>query len=299
MKLSFKERLFIVSLKSLGQLSLKNIYYLVKIIYFILRPIPMRLKKTIHINLSRCLPMLSQKELKRLEQKVFFHTLMRVAEMPFFWFAPLTQVAKLQWEIHGEAAFKKTFSAGNGVIVLVPHLGAWEGVNYYMGHNNYPSVSLYKPRKKAYQELLIKIARERFNVQMFPTNITGIKNLFYSLHSGKCVGILSDHDPGDNGGCFVPFFGIPANTTTLIKKLADKSQAALFFIIAERLDRAKGFRIHFIAADPAISAPSPEDAAAALNAQTAEIIKRFPAQYEWSYKRFRRTLWQDKGFYDA
>jgi KDO2-lipid IV(A) lauroyltransferase len=292
--MNIKEKALIATLKLLGKLSLRNNYRLSCGIHFILKSFPLRLKKTIHTNLSRCLPNLSFEVLAQFEQKVFFHTILRMVEMPFFWFGPSQD--SLIREISGEAAFQADFQKGLGMIVLVPHLGAWEVVNFYMG-KRYPSVSLYKPIKKAHQEELVRLARERYGTEMFPTTISGVKSLFAALKSGKCAGILPDHDPGENGGIMAPFFGIPANTTTLIAKLAQKSGAPIYFMLAERLPKGSGFHLHFVKANETLKSKNLEEAATAMNQGIADLVAQFPEQYEWSYKRFRRTAWKGQNFY--
>ena len=182
------------------------------------------------------------------------------------------------------------------MILLVPHLGAWEMVNCYMG-THYLAAALYKPFKKAYQEKLLRQARERYGTEMYPANLSGIKGLFGALKRGRCIGVLPDHDPGENGGEVVPFFGILANTTTLIAKLAAKSQAPIYLVFAERLPKGKGFQLHFIKASSALADPDLKMAATALSHEMMDLVSLYPEQYEWSYKRFRRTPWQGGKFY--
>ena len=292
--MKIKEKALITTLKFLGKLSLRNNYRLSCGIRCVLKCFPLRLQKTIHTNLSRCLPNLPAHAMQSLEKQVFFHTILRMVEMPFFWFGPSHDA--LICEISGEADFQVDFQKGQGMIVLVPHLGAWEVVNFYMGQR-YPSVSLYKPIKKAHQEELVRLGRERYGTEMFPTTISGVKSLFASLKRGKCAGILPDHDPGDNGGIMVPFFGISANTTTLIAKLGEKSGAPIYFMVAERLPKGSGFHLHFVKANETLKSKNLEEAATAMNQGVSDLITQFPEQYEWSYKRFRRTQWNGQYFY--
>ena len=298
MRLSVKESILFFIIKCLGRLSLRKLHALAKFLNFIFTPFPLKFKRTIYINLSRAMPELTPPELKRLVDTTVFHTILRMLEMPFFWFAPLNKIKALTWESVNEDAYKNAINPTEGMITLCPHLGAWEAVNHYIG-SRYTAVSLYKPSKKPYQEILVKIARERFGVNMFPTNISGIKNLLQALKSGKCAGILSDHDPGDHGAMYVPFFNIPANTATLIAKLSHKSAAPIYFAAAERLPKGAGFRMHFIPGSPALRDPDLRTATTALNTETANIIKLFPEQHEWSYKRFRRTRWGNTRFYET
>jgi dephospho-CoA kinase len=300
MRLSFKESLIFFTLRCVGQLSLRKLHALAAFVNFLLSLFPLRMirfKRTIYINISRCMPELTPTELKRLVDDTTFHTIVRMLEMMFFWFAPLDKVKALKWETVNEEGYKNATHA-SGMITLYTHFGAWEALNYY-GGTHYSLSTLYKPFKKAYQEILLKIARERFGINMFPANVSGIKSLFQALKSGKCICIPCDHDPGDNGGMYVPFFNIPANTTTLVAKFAKKTTASIYFVTAERLPKGAGFRIHFIPGLEALRAPNPQDAVRALNAQMADMIKLFPEQHEWSYKRFRRTRFGKHGFYET
>jgi KDO2-lipid IV(A) lauroyltransferase len=294
---NLKIKLIFILFKIIGQCSLKHLYRLAQFMNVLLLPFPLKFKRIIRINVNRCLPELASTERQQIIRTNIFQTILRMLEMAFFWFAPQKKIAALFWDIRGETEFGQHMQQAHGVIALVPHLGAWESVNYYIG-SHYPAVSLYKPQKTVYQNHLLKLARERFGVQMFPANVSGIKNILLALRAKQCAGILPDHDPGDNGGLFAPFFGIPSNTTTLIAKLAAKSQAAVYFVVGERLSKGRGFRLHFIPGHDDLKHPDLVCAATTLNTQLAEIIRRFPEQYEWSYKRFRRTPWNAQGFYD-
>ena len=95
----------------------------------------------------------------------------------------------------------------------------------------------------------------------------------------------------------VSFFGIPANTTTLIAKLGEKSGAPIYFMVAERLPKGSGFHLHFVKANETLKSKNLEEAATAMNQGVSDLITQFPEQYEWSYKRFRRTQWNGQYFY--
>ena len=288
------ERIQVAILKWIGGFSLRTIYRLSLFFYWLLKPFKLGFKRTIQINLSRCLPDLSPHALAVLAKKIELQTIWRMLEMPYFWFGKNQDNALKQ--CFGEADFKADYEKKGGVIVLVPHLGSWEMINCYVG-SHYLSAALYKPFKKTYQEALLREARERYGTEMYPATLAGIKGLFGALKRGRAIGILPDHDPGDNGGEIVPFFGISANTTTLIAKLAAKSRAPIYFVFAERLPRGEGFQMHFVKGGAALSDPDLKCAATALNTEISNLIACYPEQYEWSYKRFRRTPWQGGKFY--
>jgi KDO2-lipid IV(A) lauroyltransferase len=112
--------------------------------------------------------------------------------------------------------------------------------------------------------------------------------LHRALRSGEIAGILPDQDPGHGSGVFVPFFGILANTTTLIAKLVNRTRPAVLFIWAERLPAGAGFRMHIVEpSSPQLYDDDVEIAVRAMNCELENLIRTAPQQYLWSYKRFR------------
>ncbi|MDD3449462.1 MAG: hypothetical protein PHF72_10590, partial [Gammaproteobacteria bacterium] len=104
---------------------------------------------------------------------------------------------------------------------------------------------------------------------------------------GETVGILPDQDQGRGGGVFAPFFGHPANTMVLVSRLAGRSGAVVLFCVPERLPRGRGFRLNFTPAPAEVSGADLRRSVAAVNAGVEAWVRRLPAQYLWSYKRFK------------
>ena len=57
---------------------------------------------------------------------------------------------------------------------------------------------------------------------------------------------------------------------------------------ARRLPNGKGFEIRVRPADPQVADDDLDTALTAMNRSIAHLIDEEPAQYLWSYKRFRR-----------
>jgi KDO2-lipid IV(A) lauroyltransferase len=75
---------------------------------------------------------------------------------------------------------------------------------------------------------------------------------------------------------------------TLVSKLAHKANATVFLAFAERLPNSQGFHIHFIEGSSEIANQDLNLGTAIMNQNIEQLIRLAPAQYEWSYKRFRR-----------
>jgi KDO2-lipid IV(A) lauroyltransferase len=105
------------------------------------------------------------------------------------------------------------------------------------------------------------------------------------------VGILPDQQPKGGDGVFAPFFGVEALTMTLLPRLAARTGATVLYAYCERIDApgaAPAFALRIEAAPDGIASDDAAEGARALNAGVERIARRDPAQYQWTYKRYKR-----------
>jgi KDO2-lipid IV(A) lauroyltransferase len=146
---------------------------------------------------------------------------------------------------------------------------------------------MYKPPQSAAVDSLMLAGRTHLGMALAPTDTGGIRILLAALKRGELIGILPDQDPKEGAGVFAPFFGIATKTMTLLPKLAARSGATVLVSYAERLAWGRGYRIHFLPVDGAVNEKDELAAVTALNQAVEQAIRQSPAQYQWSYKRFR------------
>lgn len=169
--------------------------------------------------------------------------------------------------------------------MLTPHLGAWEMAGLYYS-SRHPLTILYRPSRLGLDELS-RQGRGRLGGKVVATDSSGVRALLSSLRDGEVLGILPDQDPGQESGVFAPFFGITANTMTLVSRLAIKTRAPVFLTWAERLPHGRGFVLHLQMLPEVTAAGSLEESVAALNRGVEAAVRSLPAQYLWAYKRFK------------
>lgn len=205
-------------------------------------------------------------------------------ELPFVWCAAPQRVLPTatveNWEVVQEA-----LDAGRGVILLTPHLGCFEIAAQAVARR-LPLMVLYRPPRKAALKPLVEQARARDNLTLAPANLTGVRMLAKTLKKGMAIGLLPDQVPQQGEGVWVDFFGKPAYTMTLPAKLHQMTGAPLVLTYAERLPHSRGFTIRFARFDAALQG-SAEQQARAINAAMERLIARCPAQYLWSYNRYK------------
>ncbi|MEW5973431.1 MAG: lysophospholipid acyltransferase family protein [Pseudomonadota bacterium] len=249
--------------------------------------IPSRMRHVTRRNLALCFPAMSAQERRKLERQSLIETGKTLTEIGPLWRWPRDRLLEIVRETPGLDAVERARADGHGVILLGPHIGAWELVGLYASIR-WPMTSLYKPPKQAAMEGPMREARERLGATLVPTDASGVKALLQALKRGEVIGILPDQEPTEGQGVFAPFLGQPAYTMILASRLIGRGSARAFLTFAERLPRGTGFRLHFIPAEEGFYSADIETSATALNRGVEACIRIAPAQYQWSYKRFRK-----------
>ena len=206
-------------------------------------------------------------------------------ELARVWMRPHSQVVRLVRRVSGWGALDTALKDGKGVILMSPHIGCFEMINLYVA-SRLPLTSMYKPARNPVVDQIMKAGRERGYAHLVPTDMTGIKAMLKALKKGAAIGILPDQVATIGDGVWAPFFGRWAYTPTLVFRLAQSTGAAPFMVYAERLPWGRGYHLHFDAI-----APFPADkqaAAAQLNREVERVVRRNPAQYLWSYQRYKK-----------
>jgi KDO2-lipid IV(A) lauroyltransferase len=256
---------------------------------------PNRQRRNALINIALCLPQLTRGEQLRLRDRNLKEFGKTYLEIGYLWLRSLDHVLGLVREARGVELLER--EPGRGLIVLSPHIGAWELAGLYLAVRG-PTAIFYKPQK--YLDDLILAARRRSGAQLAPITSKGIRVLVQALDRGDYVGILPDQEPkADKGAVFAPLFGVPAFTMLLVNRLARRTGARVVFLFAERLGVGEGFRMHCLPAPEGIDSADDAVAAAALNRGIEQCVAVCPEQYVWPYKRFRRRPAGAPGFYSG
>ena len=215
-----------------------------------------------------------------LERAVVAETGKGVAELAAIWFGPEARVAQLVVECDGWDVVERARARGAGIIFLTPHLGCFE-ISALYGAQRMPLTVLYRPPKLRWVEPAMIAGRSRWQATVAPANLRGVRLLYRALARGEAVGLLPDQAPGTGEGVWADFFERPAYTMTLVKRLQQASGAALIMAFAERLPAGRGYRLF------CEEIPTAGFDEAALNRAIEKQVRRCPAQYLWSYNRYK------------
>ncbi len=111
------------------------------------------------------------------------------------------------------------------------------------------------------------------------------------LRDGGILGVLSDVNAHPKEGVFVPFFGVPACTTSGAAMLAIRSDAMIFPMFCVWDSSVKKYKIvHGSLLMPSKTGDLKRDIVETTAAYTAEIekiIRAYPDQWMWIHKRWK------------
>ncbi|WFF40302.1 lipid A biosynthesis acyltransferase [Salinicola endophyticus] len=239
-------------------------------------------------NLEVAFPDATQADRRQRVRQSLHHSAATMLELGFAWIGAPRRVDEAIIEVHGRELLDDARAENRGVIVLAPHFGNWEVLNFWLS-SHFPFTAMYEPPKIADLDPVIRHGRERMGAELVPTNPRGVAALLKALKRAEAIGILPDQEPNWGSGVFADFFGRQAYTATLLPKLVARTQARVVTGVARRLPGGRGFAIHFLAADERVYASDETISATGVNACVEAAIGLDPVQYQWEYKRWKKT----------
>ncbi len=151
----------------------------------------------------------------------------------------------------------------------------------------YPDIAiLYKPPSHPGLEKALLSKRRRGGAHLIPATATGLRQLYAHIRSGKGAGVLPDQQPSTGQGRFAPFYGNPALTAVLVPRLVQRTNCIVLAGVCERLPGGR-YRVHVLPVDEDIHSDDMVTSLTAMNRAIEECIAIDPAQYLWSYRRFK------------
>jgi len=203
-------------------------------------------------------------------------------ELLWVWCRPLAEVTASVKACYGWEHIEAARARGRGVIFLTPHLGCFDVSALYVAEHM-PVTVLYRPPKLIWLEHVMRSGRERAQVRLARTDVSGVRQLYKALKRAEAIGLLPDQVPGNGEGEWADFFGRPAYTMTLIGRLVKSSGASVVMTSVERLTHGSGYILRFTPLEFVVDLPISRQ----VNAALEELVLINPAQYLWSYNRYK------------
>ncbi|HKI75543.1 MAG TPA: hypothetical protein VJ998_12895, partial [Pseudomonadales bacterium] len=197
-------------------------------------------------------------------------------ETPLAWladddaFAQMTMIDGLEYFYEG------------GTIVLTPPLGNREVLMRVLG-SKFNVAEYYHPNSRSAVDDLIRTQRNAMGISLLPHSNAGVEILKSKLTKGEVVTLCPDQQPRLRSGEFVPFFGEPALTSTVLALLIKQTRAPV--VLGAALRSRQGFRVMLSPCpiDPGQPIPC---VLTDINRHLEQAIRTHPGEYRWSDKRF-------------
>jgi KDO2-lipid IV(A) lauroyltransferase len=180
--------------------------------------------------------------------------------------------------------------AGQGVLILTGHLGAWELSSFYHSLMGYPMSMVIRRLDNELVDRLVNGVRCLHGNKVVHKDDFA-RGLISAMRHGETVGILMDTNMTPPQGLFVDFFGLQACTASGMARVALKTGAAVLpgFLLWDELSRR--YILHFGEQVALIRTDDNEADIAANTALFTELledyIRRYPGQWLWLHRRWK------------
>ena len=240
--------------------------------------------RTVRRNLRACFPDLTVREREMLSRRHYESVGMGLTEMASAWFGEprsLRDSVRIEGREHVDEALER----GKGVVLFCGHFTPLELIHPVMKPLCPKLTAMYRPMRNELMDLIILNGRRRYIDELFTKY--SVRTLLKRLAQNAVVFYLGDQSYRGKDGAPVPFFGLPAMTSTAISRILKISGATLLSLHFRRLENERGY---VTTIDPPMqNLPSDDPVAdtARLMKAMEDHIRTCPEQYAWMHRRFK------------
>jgi len=190
------------------------------------------------------------------------------------------------------SAVEATLAAGRGRIVLTGHLGNWELQAFAspLFFDGRPISFLARKMDNPRIEAFLLGIRTRLGNQQIDKENSAVP-ILRLLRRGGTIGILADVNAHPKEGVFVPFFGVPACTSTGVAILAQRSGGVIVpMLVVWDEHKGKYKTIYQDIIEPIDTGDRKrdiEETTALCVAATERFIRAYPDQWIWVHRRWK------------
>ncbi|HEX6157311.1 MAG TPA: lipid A biosynthesis acyltransferase, partial [Burkholderiales bacterium] len=179
-------------------------------------------RKVIRINLAKCFPHMPAHEREKLGRAHFRAFCRALMDHGVIWWSRRSRIERL---VKLEGIEHLRALDGKPVIIFAPHFVGLDATLQRLSLD-FPVAMMYARQKDAVMERTLYKGRTRFGGHMY-LRTEGIKEGLEAIAALERFYYLPDLDYGPKRSIFVPFFGVPAATTTGLSYIARSSGAAV------------------------------------------------------------------------
>ena len=248
-----------------------------------------RLERAALFNLKIAFPELTDDERRGVAQRLMRHIGWMGGEFSQFPRQTAVSIRRVI-TIDGMENYEAAKARGKGLIYLTGHMGAWELAPFAQALNGHPLHFLVRPVENRRVNALVDRYRCLAGNQTIDKN-EAVREMLRILRENGDVGVLMDVNSSIEEGVFVPFFGVPACTSSGVARIALRTDCAVMpgYVYWSETEGRYHLRL-----DPAIPLVRTGDTEADVVANTARFVqvfeqyaRKYPDQWLWVHKRWK------------
>jgi KDO2-lipid IV(A) lauroyltransferase len=189
----------------------------------------------------------------------------------------------------GFEAVEAAVAAGRGVVLITGHFGNWELAGAYVAARGVPIEVIARRLNNAMADAYVTRTREAAGMRVVH-DADAVRRTPRALREGHAVAFVADQGVLGLASTFVPFFGRPAKTPRGAAVFALRFRVPAFFVAAV-LERSGKYRCVVTPIPVRDTGDREADVDAMVAAHTAVLeqwVRRYPEQYFWHHRRWRR-----------
>ena len=281
-----KKILILGLLKGVATLPLWMLYGISDFICLVVYHVVKYRRRVVWQNLTEAFPDKDTVELVKIEREFYRYMCDVIVEtVKLLHISPKN--LKRRVEVINPEVIDAATARGKSVVLLLGHYGNWEWVqeiSRYLDRRAYMA-SIYRPLNHHPWDEVYRRIRARWDVNIIPQN-RAVRALLDKDHRPWICGFIADHRPRrTDEGNIVEFLNHYTSFVYNPEVIGRKVGAEFFFLEMERVRRGY-YRITFRRLDP-VSGDAPYPYMRAFWAKLEEVIKRKPAYWLWSHKRWK------------
>jgi KDO2-lipid IV(A) lauroyltransferase len=242
-------------------------------------------RRIAEINVALCMPELDAAQQRRLVRAHFQALACALFETGLVWWASDRRVRRFI-EFEGVEHLQAALAQGRGALMLTAHFTTLE-----MGARALtllgPTSIMYLTPSNALIAELSRRGRARHTVQAISSE--QVRDLLQNLKNNIPVWYAPDQRYTDKNSAIVPLFGQPAASNIATSRLARISGAPVLPYFPERRRDNRGYIVRIYPPLDPFPTDDPVEDTRRFHELIEAHVRRYPEQYLWAYKRFKRN----------
>ena len=226
-------------------------------------------------------------ERKAIARRSFDHQALVATD--YFWFSRGAGRFEARCEA-GDDTIRRWLDGRGAGFLVTAHLGNWELASRMVASRGRRIWSVFRPFGSGLVSRRMKAFRESCGQFVIPRD-GAMRGVLRALKAGDAVGmVLDQHVDGRDGGVYLDFFGVPASFSPVVGAVAHKLRVPVLvcaMVRDEARDRYVFRSIREFTAEETAAA-EPLKITRGVAAALEEAIRRWPEQWLWSYRRWKR-----------